>query len=295
MFIALLHSSCNPDKGATSAATDNKTPATDTAITRATLEEYTEMNATSIFLQKSYVKANATGYLQRVNVDVGTFVPKGHLLFAVKTKESVNLGDAINRLDTSFRFSGIVQIHSNSAGYVTKLDHQPGDYVQDGEELAVISDLNSFVFLLSIPYELRELTAKNQTVELTLPDGTRLQGMLSEAMPSVDPVSQTQSYVIKVPPRELPESLVAKVRLVRKAKENAWALPKQAVLTDELQRSFWVMKMIDSVTAVKVPIQKGIETADMVEVVAPWFAATDRILLTGNFGLPDTAKVAIQN
>lgn len=295
LFFILLNTSCNPDKSGTSASTDNRTPATDTTIIRTTLEEYTEMNANSLFLQKSYIKSNATGYLQRVNVGMGTFVPKGKLLFTVKTKESVSLGNSINKLDTSFGFSGIVQIYSNNAGYITKLDHQPGDYIQDGEELAVISDLNSFVFLLNLPYELGNLAAQNPTLELTLPDGTVLQGVLSEAMPNVDPISQTQSYIIKVPARELPENLIAKVKLVKKAKQNAWALPKQAVLTDELQRSFWVMKMIDSVTAVKVLIQKGIETSDMVEIVAPKFSASDRILMTGNFGLPDTAKVAIQN
>ena len=55
----------------------------------------------------------------------------------------------------------------------------------------------------------------------------------------------------------------------------------------------WVMKMIDSVTAVKVPVVKGIETSDRVEILRPQFSPNDKILLTGNYGLPDTAKVII--
>jgi hypothetical protein len=65
------------------------------------------------------------------------------------------------------------------------------------------------------------------------------------------------------------------------------------VLTDESQTNYWVMKIIDSVTAVKVPIQKGMETEEKVEILHPRFRAEDKILLTGNYGLSDTAKVKI--
>ena len=53
------------------------------------------------------------------------------------------------------------------------------------------------------------------------------------------------------------------------------------------------MKMIDSATAVKVPVKKGLETADKVEILSPVLKVTDKILLTGNYGLPDTAKVTV--
>ncbi len=54
------------------------------------------------------------------------------------------------------------------------------------------------------------------------------------------------------------------------------------------------MKMIDSVRAVKVPVKKGMETADRVEILSPTLNASDAILETGNYGLPDTAKVEVQ-
>ena len=43
----------------------------------------------------------------------------------------------------------------------------------------------------------------------------------------------------------------------------------------------------------KVLIQKGMETADKAEILSPKLTADDRILLTGNYGLPDTARVKI--
>jgi hypothetical protein len=53
------------------------------------------------------------------------------------------------------------------------------------------------------------------------------------------------------------------------------------------------MQMVDSTTAVKVPVKKGMETKDRIEILEPQFKAGDKILLSGNFGLPDTAKVKV--
>jgi hypothetical protein len=83
------------------------------------------------------------------------------------------------------------------------------------------------------------------------------------------------------------------VKVVKAAKANTVSLPKQTVLSDETQTKFWVMKLIDDSTAVKVPVTKGIEMNDRVEIVEPGFSNTDRFLLTGNYGLADTAKIKI--
>ena len=113
-------------------------------------------------------------------------------------------------------------------------------------------------------------------------------------MPTLDSVAQTQQVLIKVShTTNIPENLIAKIRIVKDKRTNVPSLPKEAVLTDESQSNFWIMKMVDSVTAVKVPVIKGMETGDRVEIVRPQFSAKDTILLKGNYGLPDTAKVKI--
>lgn len=273
---------------------DVRTPVTVTSISEAPMADYIELNATSSFLQKSIVKANANGYIQSVNTQIGKYVNAGQTLFSVKTKESQSIGNSISILDSTFHFSGVNKIQANTMGYITELNHQPGDYVQDGEQLAVISNQNSFVFLLNLPYELKPYLPLNKTLDLVLPDGQKLQGTVSSMMPSVDSASQTQSIVIKVPSKSpIPENLVARVRLVKSLKSSSISLPKAAILTDEAQTYAWVMKLIDTATAVRVDIQKGITANGMVEVLSPKFSASDKILLSGNYGLPDTAKVTI--
>ena len=271
-----------------------QTPVTVTSISNQSLTEYAELNATSSFLQDNIVKSNINGYIKSVNVKVGQYVTRGQVLFTVKTKEAESIGNTINKLDSSFHFSGINNIDASQSGYITAMDHQIGDYVQDGEQLAVISDARSFGFILNLPYELHKYVSLNKVVEVILPDSTHMRGVVALYMPAIDSASQTQQVLIKVDTSAtIPENLIAKVRIEKTQKTNAISLPKQAVLSDESQTNFWVMKMVDSVTAIKIPVVKGIEAENRIEILRPQFSENDKIVVSGNYGLPDTAKVKV--
>ena len=271
-----------------------QTPVTITTISTQPLTEYIELNATSLFIQDNIVKSNINGYIKAVNTKKDQFVHAGKLLFTLKTKEAESLGNTVNKLDPSFHFSGVINILAPQSGYVTQLAHQLGDYVQDGEQLAVISNSNSFGFVLNIPYEYRKFVSIGKKVEVILPDSTHLDGTVSSFMPTIDSASQTQTALIKIPmQKNIPENLIAKVRILKGQRINSPSLPSAAVLTDEAQTNFWIMKMIDSVTAVKVPVIKGMEADGRIEIVRPVLTASDKIVLTGNYGLPDTAKVKV--
>jgi multidrug efflux pump subunit AcrA (membrane-fusion protein) len=141
---------------------------------------------------------------------------------------------------------------------------------------------------------MRQSVKNNQSVQLSLPDGKLVNGTVASFMPTVDTASQTQGVVIKVGgDNVIPENLIAKARIVKSLKANTQSLPKSAVLANETQTEFWVMKMINPTTAVKTPVKKGIETANSIEILSPKFTPQDKIITTGNYGLADTAKVKI--
>jgi multidrug efflux pump subunit AcrA (membrane-fusion protein) len=295
LLFLLILGACSPKpEGKEEATTVIQTPVTVTGIEKEPMAEFIELNATSSFLLKNYVKANANGYIETAHVTPGEYVNSGQVLFTMKTKEAQSIGNAINKLDTSFKFSGTNNIRAGSRGFISQINHQPGDYVQDGEQLAVISDESSFVFLLELPYELKPFVKLNTHIDVQLPDGEILPGTISSYMPTVEATSQTIPLVIKVDPgKKIPENLIAKVKIQKIIRDQAVSLPKASVLADETQSSFWVMKIIDSTTAVKVPVTKGIETKDLVEILSPHFTTDDRFVLTGNYGLGDTAKIKI--
>jgi multidrug efflux pump subunit AcrA (membrane-fusion protein) len=294
LALTVLYSCSGSQPAADETTAESQTPITVTTIGNSALADSIELNATSSFMQKNYVSANAIGYIQKVNVQPGHYVEKGQLMFTIKTKEAQSIGNTINVLDTTFKFSGINNIRASRSGFVTQLLHQVGDYVQDGEQLAIISDRESFAFVLQLPYELRSVIANNQNMVLTLPDGEKLNGHIASLMPSVDSLSQTQGIVIKVNnTHPIPENLVAKVLIIKTAKSSAPSLPKSAVLSNETQNEFWVMKLINDTIAVKTPVKKGIESGGKIEILSPKFNPADRVAVTGNYGLADTAKVKI--
>ena len=87
-------------------AVKSRTPVTVTTMLYEPMEEDIVLNATSTFLQRSYVKANLNGYIKSVSIHFGSFVNNGQVLFSLKTKESEALGNTINKLDSNFKFSG---------------------------------------------------------------------------------------------------------------------------------------------------------------------------------------------
>ena len=296
LLLSSLLSACNRAKpDAEAPAAKVQTPVTIEHINLDTMVDYVEVNATSSFQLKNFVKANANGYLQSSNIHLGQQIQNGQVLFTITTKEAQSLGNTLNKLDSSFKFSGTNSIRARASGFITQLDHQTGDYVQDGEQLAVISDRSSFVFIMNVPYELHSFVSAQKNVILVLPDGTAFCGTIASSLPQADSVSQTERIVIKLPSSApaIPEYLVAKAKILKSNKVNAITVPKAAVLTDETQTVFWIMKMMNDHTAVKVIIKKGMETNGKVEILSPALNPQDRVLISGNYGLEDTALVNI--
>ena len=73
-----------------------------------------------------------------------------------------------------------------------------------------------------------------------------------------------------------------------------WFCLSQLLITNVTQDSFWVMKLINDTTAVKINITRGIENDSVVQILNSNLKPDDKIILSGAYGLPDTAKVEIK-
>jgi multidrug efflux pump subunit AcrA (membrane-fusion protein) len=136
---------------------------------------------------------------------------------------------------------------------------------------------------------------RNKTCSLTLPDNTRINGKISGRLPEMNVQNQTVSYIVNANlPEPLPENLIASAVIIKSTKTGAVVIPKKALLGNETMNEFWVMKVVNDSTAIKVPVARGIETDNEVEITDPVFLPSDRLILTGNYGLPDTASIIIE-
>jgi len=269
-------------------------PVTLTSIDTSGISNYSELNATATYLIKTSIKASTTGYLNTVNVASNDFVTSGKILFTLKSREAKVLGNTVNKIDPTLNFGKAIPIYSTTNGYVNSVNIQQGNYVQDGDILATINDINSFAVVLSLPYELKKYVTIGNNLDAILPDGTVIKTIVQKFIPTVDVTSQTQNVILKViGKKDIPENLILKVRVVKASISKSISLPKESVLSNETETEFWIMKMINKDTAVKILIKKGIETSEKVEIIAPQLTSKDRILLTGNYGVADTIKVKV--
>jgi multidrug efflux pump subunit AcrA (membrane-fusion protein) len=292
--IFALSLSCNRGAPTTEEAAEVKTPVTIAPVTFKPVTSTVDLPAVTMFMNKNIIRATTTGTIEKISIVPGDYVTTDQLLFTIRTRESMALGNKAGS-DTSFTFKGVINITSRKEGLISSIAYQKGDFVQEGDEMAVISDQNSLVFILDVPFELDTYIEKNRRCTMVLPDKRKITGVITGKLPEMDMQSQTIRYIIKpADAGRLPANLIATISLIKSTNEKALVFPKRAVLGDETQTEFWVMKLINDSTAIKVVVTRGFENNDEVEITAPDFLASDRIVLTGNYGLPDTARIAIK-
>ena len=269
------------------------TPVTISFVRIGPIKKVICMTATTAYLKKNMVRSVSTGYITKTFFGIGDFVKTGTPLFSVKTKEAEALS-SYAKDNPDFTFSGEMTIKSPSSGIITEVTKQDNDYVTDGDQLCIIAEQSSLVFLLNVPFEQIKYTVIGTTCSIILPDSTRIKGTITSKLSAIDPLSQTQNYVIKPQTGlRLPENLLASAELSESMNTNAQVADKQCVLTDETMEHYWVMKLVNDSTAVKIMLKPGIVTDKEIEIVSPLFGKNDRLINSGHYGLPDTAMVNI--
>lgn len=270
-----------------------QTPVMVQTVERGGISNSLTLFGTTLYLRRNAVTAPVAGFITKVNVSLGARVQAGQALYELETKERRALGKLAIAGDSAL--IGRVTVRAASGGLITTFDkQQTGDYVLEGTQLCTIAEDNALAVQVNVPYEYQALAKPGRSCRVRLPDGRALMATFTTPLTTVNALAQTQSVLARIShPVPLPENLTVQVDVTSQANANAQLLPKAAVLTDEMLRSFWVMRLANDSTAVKVPVTLGERTTTTVEVRAPIFGVGDRIIIEGNYGLPDTARVQV--
>ncbi len=253
------------------------------------------LSATSVYLRRNSVTSSIAGFITRVNIKLGDRVQKGQILYQLESKERKALGQDISKVDPSLAGFGVIQVKAPASGLITTFDkQQTGEYILEGTQLCTIAESRDLAFQVNVPYEFSSIVKPGKECLITLPDNSRHQARITTPLTTMNVTAQTQTLLAK--PEDglfLPENLLAKVQVSKTGNGKHQILPKSCVLSDEMMKSFWVMKLINDSTAVKIPVQTGNKNTKEIEIISPNLQPTDRILVTGNYGLADTALVNV--
>ncbi|MEO5582831.1 MAG: HlyD family efflux transporter periplasmic adaptor subunit, partial [Saprospiraceae bacterium] len=192
------------------------------------------------------------------------------------------------------KFQKPILVPANGTGFITGINVLQGDYVAEGDILATVSEPASLIVIVNVPYENHQYAKVGTRCELILPDGKILPANINGIIPSVDAISQSQAYFIKLGNLSLPENLNIMVQLPHKQSGKAICVTNNAVQADELQVEFWLMKLVQDSIAVKVPVRLGLRNDKFTEVISPMISISDVIIKEGAYELSDSSLVIVK-
>jgi hypothetical protein len=264
-------------------------------VSKGNIKEQTTLMATSIYLKRNLVTAPVPSFITDVRIKLGDKINKGDVLYLLETKERRAFGADYSGPDGTLKDFGRIIIKASSTGIISTLDKQQiGDYVLEGNPLCTIAESRDLAFQINVPYEYVNLLKKGSYCTIVLPDKKELNVQVVAPLTSMNVLAQTQTFIAK-PTKSifLPESLITSVKLTTHEKDDTQLLPKSCLLSDEVMKKFWIMKLINDTTAIKVVVEAGIKNDAYVEIISPQFNSEERILSEGNYGLGDTTKVKV--
>ena len=260
------------------------------------IEDKITLNGRTVFLKKNQVVAPISGYITAIHIKYGDAVETGQILFEIQTREDRALEESSVEKSALQNF-GKIKVSATTSGIINEpLLLGTGAFVTEGNPLCNIVDFNDLQVIVNVPFEYHNLIATGGKCTLILPDNTTTSGAVLSIRPFVEENSQTQEVLVKPSGnKNWPENMNITVSFQNAKNDKALLLPKKALLTNETQNNFWVMKVVQNDMALKVPVEPGIKNDSMVEINTGAITENDVIIVEGGYGLEDSSLVNIVN
>jgi len=250
--------------------------------------------AVTRYLQSNDIRTQVTGIVRQINCSVASNVIPKQALFIIQPQEAAALQKS--KFNTQILKGLSDTVYAHLSGQIKNLNVQAGDFVQSGDVLATCIRNNSMRIIVYVPVEKAAMVAKVKNCKLILPDGSTVGGRVSGKLPAAESQDQTEAYIVE-PSKLIPlaENINLDVQFTAEQIQDALFVPESAVLGNEEQTSFWVMKLMNDSTCVKVPVEKGLEQDSLIQVIGNELTTNDKVITEGGYGLADSARVQIIN
>lgn len=262
-------------------------------------------------LEKLQIRAPFDGVIEDVLVTDGDHVNAGQTLAWVLSRDTEaaiagaramlraartpqERSDARRALALATRDIVRTSLRAPEDGIVLSHAVDEGARVTLAEQLLVIVASDSIVFLAHIAQSDLAHVRRGSRAHITLAARaqTPLAGTVRAILPggsSTDLTAPVRIDFDGMPPREL--NLYGTAEITVGVHEGALVVPKPAVVRDDVLGTSRVATVDTSDRVQWVEVKPGIELGDRVELVAPPFAEDARVVVAGQVGLPDGARI----
>lgn len=302
-----------PDAGVAPAAT--KVPVSVATVRHIDLNVTVTAPGRTEALRRDRVRAPFASRLMSLRVTDGDRVKKGQIVAVVVSKNSEAALDGARQMLASARSASdkadaqravevarrnLVQqsLRAPADGVVLSHGAESGDYVDVNEVLVTIAETGTVYFNAQVAQSDVGRVRAGQTASIDMPAlGAQpvtavVQGML--------PMASSQNFSAPVrldfsPSRKnTPLGLFGTASIVVARHENATVVPARAVLRDDVTGVTRVAVVESSGAAHWVTVTTGVREGGRVEIIKPAIATGVRVITDGQVGLPEGAKVVLQ-
>ncbi len=283
-------------KNKTDATSDKKAPISVQVaeVQQHDIKEYLTFNCVTLYQRKENIRSNVTGYISWMKYKVGDPIRTGQTFATVRTKEQDALREAV-KIDSSLsKFVKPIGIQSNATGVITALNLTANDYLAEGDILATVIQPKSLVVQVNVPYEYEDYVSIGSSCEIVLQNEQSISAKITGTLPTIDPIAQSQSFLISLPNENLPENLNVQVRMVYREDAKAMTVPKNALQTNELLTEYWVLRLINDSIAIKHPVTPKLKNDSLVQIESKGLQLGDKVVTEGGYQMQDSTIVSVQ-
>lgn len=266
-------------------------------------------------LRRDRVRAPFASRLMSLRVTDGDHVAKGQIIAVVVSKNSEaaldgaeqmlaaarspdDRADAQRAVDVARRNLVQQTLRAPADGVVLSHAAEAGDYVDVNEVLVTIAETDTVYFNAQVAQSDVGRVRSGQHASIDIPAvGTQavtavVQGLL--------PMASSQNFSAPVrldfspPRRHMPLGLFGTASIVVAQHMDATVVPASAVLRDDVTGVTRVAIVESSGAAHWLTVEAGVREGGRVEIVKPPIAAGMHVITDGQVGLPEGAKVVVQ-
>ena len=195
--------------------------------------------------------------------------------------------------------SGLVRqpLRAPAAGVVLSHAANAGDFVSEGDVIAIIADAASVTFVAQIPQsELRAIRRGQDVVVELAAEGQPALGVVHGVLPTASAENLNAPVRIDFLParRDLRVGLFGTARITVALHQDVMIVPVSAVLRDDVTGVSRAALVTDAGVVRWLEVTTAARQGDALEVSAPLLQPGARVIVSGHVGLPEGARIRVE-
>lgn len=290
------------------------TPVRVAAARRTTMDVTVTAPGRTEALKQDRVRAPFASRLMNLRVTDGDRVAAGQVVAEIVSKSSEAaldgaedmLGSARTAADSAQAHRAVAiarqnlvlhALHAPAAGVVLSHAAAAGDYLDENEVLLTITEAGGVYFEAEVSQAdvARVRPGDRATIEMPAMGASHVAAVVHGILPTAS--SQNLSSPMRLdfsPPRaELPVGLFGTATIVVATRPNVVVVPATAMLTDDVTGSKRVAVVGANGHAHWVDVRTGVSRDGQVEILGSAIAPGAFVIISGQVGLPDGARVRV--